>query len=601
MPNHIRLPKLAVGLITAPVAILLAAGCAHNSSSPAPAAPAAPTISAAAPTSAPFQPFVLVNTPAPVSQASTHRHRYLHLAQRAGHTYLADPDGRYYEAGRDEAGRLYPVYHDQATNQYYPLFYDSSSDQYYRVLHTDDGNYYRCYVGDSSSRFYETDDTYASNVPPPSDCPIVTDSYNTTNNYYGDGSDNDNGYDNYAPQISSGNSHRDAWLWAVPVIVGAYLLLSQHHHSNPQPVYYVQPSGYNPVIVQQINIVNPINSPVTVYQNGQYVTYSEAVTPPSGCSPIYYGTPPRQPYPLPQAIPAGRTRVWRASGFNVTNPPPNAQAYPTAVAFDQARAQGAPPPPIFHQHSGTMASQGGFGQPPTPPTFTHSPPGAPNPGRTYAPPNPTPPSQTIAGSAPGQAQHHRHQPTAPTVTASSPGSGAPIRTPSAPSRPFRIHPITAVATHIPARSNYALPPAQGRPTVRHHSQMWPTAIQPRNQNYGSPTPGRAISPVQPAHHVVRQAPTYPPARRSPPPVQVRTPMPSQRAAPSAQIQTQPRRAPTEMAPPPRQLPPAQGQSVVRHPAPAPPVAAKPPAHKPPLPPKKPTIPPGAATPNQPNT
>jgi hypothetical protein len=299
--------KRAIGLSLAASAGLatvgLLAGCSHggSSSAPPPASPASPaattaTASAAAST---FQPYVLVNQPPPKPSAPvTHKCRTLTVTHYQGKVYLADQEGHYYQAGRDSAGRLCPVYDDPVTHQYYPLYYDQERDKYYRVLHEDNGDTYACYVGDPDNTFYRCDQDasyYDDPYSPPAQCqPIIQ-------NYYGYYGHEGSGYEDETcypgrplpPPPPHYHHNDDEWLIAIPVIVGAYLFLSNHHsqpnHYNgpPAPSGYYQGYGNGPGHEQHgsngtniNNITNITNRNITIVDNNQHGTYVASVGPP---------------------------------------------------------------------------------------------------------------------------------------------------------------------------------------------------------------------------------------------------------------------------------------------------------------------------------
>ncbi len=239
------LPVAGIGIL------LLAAGCKDQVSPvAAPQVTPAPAVVAQAPTPS-FQPYVLVEKPAPIIKVATPKHKDLRLERRNNKAYLVDADGNAYLAGRDKSGRLYPTYSDPTSHDYYPLHYDSSRDQYYRMARADDGTYYRNYVGDSSNRYYQSESGPAEYSSSSSDQPNILDEAGQQ-----------------VQQLSQGssNKHRDDWLWAIPVVVGAYLLLQKHGHSSPAaPVAH-------PTSVQVAT--RPANQTI-VYRNGAppiYVT-----------------------------------------------------------------------------------------------------------------------------------------------------------------------------------------------------------------------------------------------------------------------------------------------------------------------------------------
>ena len=312
------------GLIT----LLLAAGCGHSVRNAA-APPVPVAASAAAPTTptpaTAFQPYTLLPAPPPAPPVAASRHRALHLTRFHHRVYLADSDRHLYEAGRDTQGHIYPIYRDPATRVTYPLYYDPQRDNLYRLARADGGEFYRNYVGEGQTRFYGSDRDYERITPSDADRPIVTDSYNTYNyNTYNYGPSYGTGYPNngYGPHYAGyrppprHSGHNDNWLWAIPVIIGAYLLL-QPHHSAPPPAR----SGPTTVIVRQstpITIINQITQatpvgyrpiasprPVYVYPPG-YTARPGYVSSPGNASPPGYAprdVRPRVPVAAVAAVP----------------------------------------------------------------------------------------------------------------------------------------------------------------------------------------------------------------------------------------------------------------------------------------------------------
>jgi hypothetical protein len=282
-----RFPRWAILWLLGTILLALIAGCAHHTPSAAPGAapPVTPVATNAPPAPAAFQPYALLPPPPPAPPVAAPRHRVLHLTRVHQQVYLADSDRHLYEAGRDTQGHIYPIYRDPATHVTYPLYYDSSRDNLYRLARSGNGHFYRNYVGQPTDGFYDTDRDYERITPSDEDRPIVTDSYNTYNyNTYNYGpSDHHANYGGYRPYNEDpdyGQNHpyytgyslpprhhsshfNYNWLWAIPVIVGAYLLL-QPHHSNPQ-VYRPSPT----VIVRENRHVTTTNKTInnTVINN----------------------------------------------------------------------------------------------------------------------------------------------------------------------------------------------------------------------------------------------------------------------------------------------------------------------------------------------
>src|SRR4051794_14115001 len=205
LPAGLR-PSVALLAATA-----LLAGCSHAPSAPmagvasAPGSPAAP----AAPEA--FEPYTLVDHLPPKPKTVTRAHRNLQLVQRREGYYLVSRDGRCYQAGRDEQGHLYPVYHDSATRRDHRLYYDSDRDTYYRVGRDGSGRSYRCYEGEKQGRYYYDGRDYDHYRPADYEKPVVS-----------------------APRHKR---HDNTWLLAIPAAAAAYVLLGSHHthHRHPAP------------------------------------------------------------------------------------------------------------------------------------------------------------------------------------------------------------------------------------------------------------------------------------------------------------------------------------------------------------------------------
>ncbi len=257
----------------------IASGCKTHTnvaSQPCPGCgPNQPTVATAAvpppsPTQA-FQPYDIVEQPAPKPYVAVKRHRYLHIAQHSGDTYLADPDGRYYHIARDERGHVYPAYYDTVTEQEYPLYYDSSRDRYYRVCRENDG-YYMNFVDDDPGRYYRCDRQidYTTYAPQPHDCPIINDGY-TSYTYY----DEPEYYRD--PNRYRNHWHDNDWLSAVPLLIGAYFVLSNHERTNPAWYYGHDDHDH---MRRWAYREDDHRAPVYYYNGGQRITQYVIVTPP---------------------------------------------------------------------------------------------------------------------------------------------------------------------------------------------------------------------------------------------------------------------------------------------------------------------------------
>ncbi len=345
------------------ITLFLAAGCGHSvrdaAAPPAPAANAPAPPGASAPAAA-FQPYTLLPPPPPAPPVATPRHRVLHLIRLHNHIYLADSDRHLYEAGRDPQGHVYPIYRDPATRVTYPLYYDSGRDNLYRLARADSGRFYRNYVGEGRTRFYGSDRDYERIRPSDADRPVVTDSYNTYNDgpSYGAGYPTNNGYGpryaGYRPPSHHSSHFNPNWLWAIPVIIGAYLLLQPHHHSAPPPVR----SRPTVTIVRQsapVTIINQISQaasvgyrplasprPIYVYPPGYTARPGYASAP--GYAPRDVGYAPRDvrphrrivPVAAAPAAPAARAAFVRPSARPALPAPVSVAARPTARTVPHA-------------------------------------------------------------------------------------------------------------------------------------------------------------------------------------------------------------------------------------------------------------------------
>lgn len=316
-----RTIRLIITLLSIPLALLVIAGCSHhtqNAASP-PAVILAPPNQSVAGQPAAFQPYTLLPSPPPAPPVVTHRHRVLHLTRLHDRVYLVDNDRHLYEADRDAQCHVYPVYRDPVTHTVYPLYYDARRDNLYRAARNDDGRFYRNYVGQPTDRFYAMEQDPQRFRPSDRDRPIVTDSYNTYNDStynYGNRYPGGSGY--RPPLAHHAGHHNNDWLWAIPVIVGAYFLLQPYHHSSPPP----RSAGPTTVIVRQ-------TTPVTII--------NQAVPPVS--RPVY--APPPPPH-VGDDIPQ-RSVAYRPAAVHHTRFVPFAR--PASAASPRRTAQARPPLP----------------------------------------------------------------------------------------------------------------------------------------------------------------------------------------------------------------------------------------------------------------
>jgi hypothetical protein len=298
------------------LAALLSAGCNHQSTvapSPKTASPvASPITSVASPTA--FQPYTIINTPAPKPAVVRHSHRVLRLTHHDGQYLLADSDGHSYRVGRDAHGHLCPVYTDPNTHAVLPLYYDSYRDRYYRMV-KDDGRYYRVYVGDADNRFYADDRYHGGYDTGQALRPEIMSTYGSNQH------------------LSHHGSHQDAWLIAIPVVIGTYLLLQSHHHSAPPPINTVILRPHGPTRGRQpmhVPVVkHPTNPPTKIVNSHK----------PSGTSPRS-----RQSHPPMPVI--RTTRVPKPQRPVIVMPKRPAVLYPPHPVTVRPR----PIPPIHSNH-----------------------------------------------------------------------------------------------------------------------------------------------------------------------------------------------------------------------------------------------------------
>jgi hypothetical protein len=236
----------AVAFLLAGIAAAVMAGCGHSATvaagiqaAPTAGQPLPYTIVQAEPTATGKTQAVLFHCvaqlPPKPAHATTHR-RYLHLIRQDSAAYLEDADGDQYHACRDRYGHLYPAAWDPATDEYAPLYYDGDRDCYYSV--DDYGSYYyRSYVDDpeyANCYYQDNYDNYNDYAPPAYCQPVIyAPGYvYPYEGYYGPGSPG------YSVTISFGGygdysyyqrRHED-WLWDLPVVFAAYLVLEPHHH-----------------------------------------------------------------------------------------------------------------------------------------------------------------------------------------------------------------------------------------------------------------------------------------------------------------------------------------------------------------------------------
>ncbi|MDE2125429.1 MAG: hypothetical protein KGJ62_02445 [Armatimonadetes bacterium] len=228
--------RIAAAAALGGLALALLAGCGKTSpSSTAPAPPAAtpanpaagapPTTTAGAAGGQAFQPYTVLPSlpPAPAKVVDTNR--TLTMVQHSGAWYLRDHDGHYYHVARDSQGHFYPAY-TGPNGHYYPLRYDASRNRYFRIIRTSSGDSYRNYVGDPNTQYYQDPGTQYSGQ---SQLAGYNDPYSQPT---------------YQPTIIKPKSHSNKNLWwlALPVLVGAYLLLKNQHHSG-RPNQYAPPSS----------------------------------------------------------------------------------------------------------------------------------------------------------------------------------------------------------------------------------------------------------------------------------------------------------------------------------------------------------------------
>jgi len=523
----------AVRRIGAAAALCAAlAGCGHKP--PAPSAPAsqtgAPQTAANAPGAQPFQPYVIINHLPPAPKTVAHLHRKLRFVRQTGHDYLVDSAGHAYLCARDSRGRLCPAYQDPGTGAVYPLRYDPDRDDYYRLGCDEDGRFYRCYVGQSADEYYEDDryDAARAGCYPP-----------------------DNG-DDEAEIEAPGYGGGGAWISAVPVIVGAYFLLSNGHGHNGDwhdRSYWRSARPYD-----------------------AYSSKAFAVNHPD------------PPLPRSQAVVSrqenGRTVVRQQAAPGAAQP-----GRPGAVA-----AAGHP---------------GGAGTPTATPT-----PGA-APAAVHAHVAGGPVGAAAAATAAGAAAHRavpggavpRHEAMAPAAAHTAVAGGATAAEHRAAVGGAAPHPEVRAPAHAAA-------PVAAAPRAHPTRETAPRPTAPRKApTAAAPKPRRVPTAIAPAPHRAPVAPARMPTDHAGPRLHRRAPMapaparpqeqrpaPHQRPAPTPQrpapqhrLAPPPQRpAPQQrFAPPPQRPAPQQRRAAPPPQRPAPQRRAAPPPQKPEPPPEKP--------------
>ena len=224
--------------IAAVAAMATACGHQQQAAAPLPRPPAQQTQLSSVPS---VQPYTIVQQlPSAAPVAAKHAHRSLHVVVQNKHSYLYDTYGHRYDIGRDSAGHIFPAYYDRHNNRTLPLYYDSTRDRYYDVAEDpDDSRYYRHYVDDSDyERYYTDTNDYHNYQPTYDDRPVI-----------------------YEPTPVYHSNHNTDWLWAIPVIVAAAVLLQPHNHHNNTPTAYYSP--------QRPAYVRPAY-PISVHNNDIY-------------------------------------------------------------------------------------------------------------------------------------------------------------------------------------------------------------------------------------------------------------------------------------------------------------------------------------------
>jgi hypothetical protein len=558
--------KLRYWLAAIALLLLGIAGCSKLGNTPAAVSPVAMTTAATSPT---FSPYATLPPlpPAPPNAAQHPVHRQLRVVERDKKTYLVDNSGHSYLAARDTDNHLYPAFRDPSSGHLFPLYYDKARDNYYRLIRTDSGRFGRNYIGTPATQYYAdpapitgypTDpgwyapppEPLAGPVPvsyrdyyPPTTCYRPADTYYGADEYYPPswapyppgGYCPPRGYyadPDYAPVIVEGarpRHHSNDWLWAIPVLIGAYLLLHPHHHHDypcpPVPPYAIHGGYYrqrrwvpveaHPWGYRQTNFVNSRQYNVTnIYERTTINNYYGS-NPRRTPHVVLASIQPARPSASPLYRPFNRTRFAQHRQLQASNrPQPVTAAAPSRNLIVPANQPNRPPHPM------------------TPPN-RH-----PNPA-----PGHRPPPVLISGSGKLAPRHpHANRPSAATLR------------PGTPQRPV-VQPLRQVAHHqqpprrltpppVRARVQAASPPTRPRPghrltkpvrriaprpTVSRRPSP-PQAMRPRVKA-GTPRPARLQKSV-PSPRVIRAPQPVLPRRQRP----IIVPPPAQRPVPQPRPQ-----------------------------------------------------------------
>lgn len=507
----------------------------------APVQPAAAPNAPAAPQA--FQPYTVVNTLPPKPKKVVHKHRRLHLALYHKKYYLADDSNRYYPVARDKSGHIYPVTYDIATHRQFPLFYDPDRDRYYRVIRDEDNHVYRNYEGDRDDVCYHDDrDDYRYREDNSAQTVAY---YNVHENV--DDEDDYYRHDDYDRPVIVAPAHhdpnRDAWLLAIPVVVGAYFLLKPRHHSDPPPVYQTPPGQvrYLPgsngrpgadfaagrpgapgqsgpivinnnqnVVVQQPGMRGAPGAPATGFRPGMPRTSFDRARTAHGAAVPSFGRAAHPATAAPGAVlphpanPAMRAAGSFSPGVNRAIPAvrasPGVPAHPVLLAHrapstgrpisPQAAARVVHPVPTAGRPISAQAAAG----------VVHP---APRAGRPI-------PAHAAAGVV-----HTAAHPSANRAVVNHPRAAAPaaVQHPAAHAAVVRPHPgvgVAAVAPH-PASNRAAVRPHPAPPAAVNRSTQHPPA---RPHAAATPPTRAAVVPAHSAPHPRSAAPA-PPAHSAP--------------------------------------------------------------------------------------
>lgn len=580
-----RLVGAAIALV-----VLGIAGCNQPGTPPAPPLAQAPVAPAPTPVAEQFAPYTTLPSLPPAPKSPPPQvHRRLRVVERNQKAYLVDNAGHSYLAARDNANHLYPAFRDPGSGHIFPLYYDSARDNYYRVVRTDSGQFGRNYIGTPANQYYAdaspipgypTDPVWYTRPPqpvrgpllpvgyrdyyPPTTCNTAATDYYGADEYYPPswapyppgGYCPPRGYyatPAYAPVIvkPAPRHHSRDWLIAIPLLIGAYLLLRPHHHHDypvpPVPPYAIYGGYYrqrrwipverHPWGYRQTNFVNSRQYNITnIYERTTINNYY-------GSNPRRTNEPRRTPHVVLANIPPTRP-----NDSPLYHPHRFADLRPVPLRLARQPRPATPPPGLNRTNNPqNQPPRAMRGRPNQPPRAGFRP--VPRPSMMAGNGHPQPLSQ--APTPPHRPRANQPRPGQPVVR--------PVPTP-APRRPLpsSIRRLQHAAQNKPV-------PAPQRPRVPTRP-VPPPKIQPQSRK-PHPNPVRAVPPQQTPPRNIQ--PRVNGRRPAAPPQRVVPPQPNLQRQPRPQSPVPPSMASRPQNPPPgRRLrpntpPPAAQQPVPR--------------------------------------